>query len=52
MLSQILNRVRQVAERCLASLAKRWQQWTEPMKETVVGGVVNDATRSKQELIA
>jgi hypothetical protein len=47
-----LNRLKSIADRLVKGMSKWVAQWTEPVKETLVGGAMNDVARSKGELIA
>jgi hypothetical protein len=52
MLFRLLTHLKSLAYRLMTEVARRVKQWTTPLTETVVGGVVSDATKSKPELIA
>jgi putative transposase len=52
MLSRLLTDRKSMAYRVMTEVARRVKQWTTPLAETIVGGVVSDATKSKPELIA
>ena len=41
-----------MASRLVIEVSGRLKRWTTPLTETVIGGVVNDAAKSKPELIA
>jgi len=44
MLIDLLNQRKTIAQRIVTSLKERLAQWTQPLKETLVGGAVNDVT--------
>jgi transposase InsO family protein len=52
MLSRLLSPLKSLAYRVITDIAGRVKQWTTPLAETFVGGVVSDAMKSKPELIA
>ncbi len=52
MLIHLLNQLKTIAQRVVTHLQERLEQWMRPLKETLVGGVVNDVTKGKRELIA
>jgi putative transposase len=51
-LIRLFTHLKTLAYRIVARIAERLKQWTAPLTETVVGGAVGDATKSKPELIA
>jgi hypothetical protein len=51
-LIHLLNQLKTIAKRVVANLQDRLGRWMQPLKETLVGGAVNDAAKGKGELIA
>jgi len=52
MLVRLLNRLKSMTERVVKDLSEWVAHRTEPVKETLVGGAISDAAKSKGELIA
>ncbi len=52
MFDHLFAHLKSLAYRVVAGTAERLKQWTAPLTETVVGGVIGDASKSKSELIA
>lgn len=51
MLNRLLTYLKSLAFHVVTELSGRLKRWTTPLTETLVGGVVNDAAKSKPDLI-
>ncbi len=52
MMNRLFTHLKSLATRIATELAGQFKRWTTPLTETVVGGAINDAAKSKPELIA
>ena len=52
MLIHLLNQLKTIVQRVVTNLQERLGRWMQPVKETLVGGAVDDVTKGKGELIA
>ncbi len=52
MLIHLLNQMKTIAQHVVTHVQDRLKQWTQPLKDTLVGGTVSDVVKGKPELIA
>ena len=52
MLIHLFNQMKTIVQHVVTSVQDHLKQWTQPLKDTLVGGTVSDVVKGKPELIA
>ena len=52
MLIHLLNQLKTIDGHVVTSMRDHLKRWTQPLKDTLVGGIVSDVVKGKPELIA